>query len=226
MSQNINLYDPGLRLRRDLLGFEAVAAAIGAALLVIVIGAGLAQSSLSNVQPVATALNDELESQRAAMHAAATLAATRRPDAALLAEVARAQQTLLQRRSALQNIGAGGIGTEAGFSGRLEALARQSVDGLWLTSLLLRQDDVLLRGRAIQPALIPQYVQRLERESSLQGRTFKALEVNRPLAGDKPAAATATAHADGELASRAEFVEFMLIGPAGVPAPADRGAKP
>lgn len=226
MSQNINLYDPALRLRRDLLGFEAVAVALGAALLVVVIGAGLAKRSLSSVEPIAAALNDELEAQHAAMQAAATQAATRRPDATLLAEVARAQQTLLQRRSALQNIGAGGIGTEGGFSGRLEALARQSVEGLWLTSLMLRQDDVLLRGRATQPALIPLYVQRLEHEASLQGRIFKALEVNRPLAGDKATNAAATAHADSEPASRADFVEFMLTGPAGVPAPGDKGARP
>ncbi len=224
MSQNINLYDPALRLRRDLLGFDAVAAAIGAALLVVVIGAGVAKQSLASVEPVAATLDDELETQRAALQAAATQAATRRPDTTLLAEVARAQQTLLQRRSALQNLGAGGIGSEGGFSGRLEALARQSVDGLWLTRLMLRQDDVLLRGRATQPALIPLYVQRLERESSLQGRAFKSLEVNRPLAGDRQEAVPA--HAGAEPASRADFVEFTLTGPNGAPALADRGTRP
>ena len=102
------------------------------------------------------------------------------------------------------------IDREGGFAARLEALARQSVDGLWLTGMVLHQDDVLLKGRALQPQLIPVYVQRLDREPSLQGRAFKALEVVRPI--DK-AAHAASAAEDGSVAARRAAHRLRRIHP-------------
>jgi hypothetical protein len=225
MSQNINLYDASLRVRQDPLGLDAVLAATAVALLLVGLCTAYAQVSLARTEPLAEALSTELRAQQAAMQAVATESARIKPDAALQAEIGNAQRALLQRRAALLNLDAGAAGAETGFSTRLEALARQSVDGLWLTGLTLRQDDVLLRGRATNPALIPTYVQRLEREPTLQGRSFKALDVVRPLDGatDRPA----PTGAEAAPAPRAEFVEFTLTGPGILPTPvADKGAKP
>ena len=121
------------------------------------------------------------------------------------------------------------IDNEGGFAARLEALARQSVDGLWLTGMVLRQDDVVLKGRALQPQLIPVYVQRLDREPSLQGRAFRALEVVRPL--EKPGrAASAAVDGDDSLQpsppARTVFVEFTLSGVGAETRNADTEAKP
>jgi hypothetical protein len=222
-TRNINLYDPSLRLRRDPFGFDALLGSLAAAALLVVLAAVGAQLLLARSEPVASTLAAELQSGQSAMQAMAAQNAARRPDTALQGEIARLQRTLLQRRAALQSIDAGSTGSEAGFSTRLEALARQSVDGLWLTGLTLRPDDVLLKGRATNPALIPVYVQRLEKEPTLQGRSFKALEVNRPL--DAPTEKSAPT--DGASGVRAEFVEFTLTGPNSVPTlVADKGARP
>jgi hypothetical protein len=211
MSRNINLYDPSLRLRRDVLGFDLAVALIGTAALCLALGIGLSRWQLSATADVAARGAAELLPQQAAFKAM-TERASSKPDQALQSEIARAQHTLLQRRSALQSLDVGGLGREAGFSTHLEALARQSIDGLWLTGMVLRQDDVLLRGRALNPALIPAYVQRLEREPSLQGRGFKALEVNRPLDEPAKAASQPAQGGDTPLPVRAEFVEFKLTG--------------
>lgn len=225
MSQNINLYDPSLRARRDWLAFEGVASAIAIALVLVAACAFGARWSLARTEPVAAASATELQARQSAMQTLATQNASAKPDAAMQAEIARAQRLLLQRRAALQNLDGGGSAADGGFSSRLEALARQSIDGLWLTGLSLRQDDVLLRGRATNPALIPVYVQRLEQEPSLQGRAFKALDVNRPLEtpSDRPVATAA----DSAPGLRAEFVEFTLMGPGSLPLLlADKGTKP
>ena len=226
MTQNINLYDPSLRLRRDWLAFDTVAGALVVAALLVGVAAVAARWSLARIEPIAAASAAELQARQTAMQALATQNASARPDAAVQAEIVRAQRLLQQRRAALQNLDGGSAGAaEGGFSGRLEALARQSVEGLWLTGLSLRQDDVLLRGRATNPALIPVYVQRLEQEPTLQGRAFKALDVSRPL--ETPADRPVATAADAAPGARAEFVEFTLTGPGSLPLlVADKGTKP
>ena len=221
MSQNINLYDSSLRKRRDLLDFGSAVAMAGAAIVCVALATAMARWSLARIEPVAAAGAAELQAQQAAAQALAGRVASSKPDGALQAEVAKVQRTLLQRRSALEALDAGAINREGGFASRLEAFARQSLEGLWLTGVLLHQDDVRLKGRALNPALIPVYVQRLDREPSLQGRAFKALDVVRPFdASAKAAPAPAPGDAVTSPPLRAAYVEFSLAGSGG----ADPGA--
>ncbi len=214
MTQNINLCDPSLRARRDLLGFDSALAVVAAAVLCVALGTVAAKASLARLEPLAASGASELATQQAAVQALAQRAAGSKPDAALQAEIAALQRTLMQRRAALRVVGEGAVDREGGFAGRLEALARQSIDGLWLTGVVLRQDDVLLKGRTLTPSLIPVFVQRLEHEPSLQGRSFKALDVVRPLEASTPAASSAAmpAGSSGETVGHAGFVEFTLVG--------------
>ena len=81
--------------------------------------------------------------------------------------------------------------------------------------MVLHRDDVLLKGRTLTPSLIPVYVQRLDREPSLQGNGFKALDVRRPVEVAANATTPTAAEIDAVGASmppRAAFVEFTLVG--------------
>lgn len=211
MTQNINLYDPSLRTRRDLLGLEPVLAMVVAAIVVVAAAGAWSRAAAARLESVAAGGAAEVQALQAGVQAKATKASTTKPELALQAQVAQAQRTLLEHRSALQALASSPVDREGGFAVRLEALARQSVDGLWLTGMQLHQDDVVLKGRALQPHLIPVYVQRLDREASLQGRSFKALEVVRPLDGPSRSAAPTPGH-DSPAAPRADYVEFTLSG--------------
>ena len=74
---------------------------------------------------------------------------------------------------------------------------------------MLDKRDMALRGRAMAPDLIPAYVGRLNQEPALQGRAFRALDIQRPLDDAPVAAAAASAPAAPRLAA---FVEFSLSG--------------
>ena len=227
MTQNINLYDSSLRKRRDLLAPGPALAMLGAAVLCVALASGLASLSLARIEPIAAASAAELQSQQGAVQALAGRVASSKPDTALQSEIAKMQRMLLQRRSALQTLDAGAVNREGGFASRLEAFARQSLEGLWLTGLVLRQDDVLLKGRALNPALIPAYVQRLDREPALQGRSFKALDVVRPLdAAGRGVPPPVQGNAAAPAPLRAAYVEFSLVGSGGAePASADTGVR-
>ena len=225
MTHNINLYDASLKTRRDLLAPMPVLAFVATAVVCMSLAVGWARASVTRLGPIAEQGAAGLQARQAALQAAAESSAAKKPDVGVQNAVAEAQRTLLQRRAALQMLAASPIDREGGFAARLEALARQSVDGLWLTGMVLRQDDVVLKGRALQPQLIPVYVQRLDGEPSLQGRAFRALDVVRPI--DKAArAASAVAETETAAAPRSAYVEFTLSGTGADAAAGDTETKP
>lgn len=201
----IDLYDPSLRISHDWLSTESLALAVGAAMLTVGAGAAFAHWQLRELQGPARETAAALQQQQAAIEALARHVDALKPDPKLLGDVADAQSTLEQRQAALQMLRAGGLGHAQGHAAALQAFARQSIDGLWLTGLAIDRGDMALRGRALNPALIPAYVGRLNQEAALQGRAFRALDIARP--------AESAASAPSRLA---DFVEFSLVGGQGI----------
>lgn len=212
--QNINLYDASLRIQHDWLSAETFAAMLGVSVLAVALGTAFTRWQLGELQAPARRTADALQAQQAAIQDLARQVDTLRPDAKLVAEVGSTQATLEQRQAALQMLRAGGLGDQEGHASTLQAFARQTLDGLWLTGLVLDHRDLALRGRALSPELIPAYVGRLNQEPALQGRSFRALDIARPFddvpaTGATPVAAKAGAADKPRLAN---YVEFSLSG--------------
>lgn len=76
----------------------------------------------------------------------------------------------------------GDVGNTIGYSGTMQALARQIGSGLWLTGFDITNagTEVSLRGKALVPDLIPAYLNRLKREPVIRGLQFSALEIRVP----------------------------------------------
>lgn len=210
--QNINLYDPSLRAKREWLTATNAAAAIGACALAVTLAGGWAHRDLAQLRQPAADTHTALQAAQTELVELTQRAANAKPDARLQAELRAAQASLVQRQSAMELLQAGGLGHETGHAGALAAFARQSINGLWLTGMTLDHQQVALRGRAMAPELIPAYVARLQQEAALQGRSFQALQIERPLqAADTAASAPARS---------APFVEFSLVSALGAEAPA------
>jgi len=95
----------------------------------------------------------------------------------------------LLRQSLLRELGTGGSSGPAGYSEYLRAFARQTVRGLWLTSIQIAEGGAQLTvsGRALQADLVPVLLGRLKQESVLRGRPLEALAITRGTAGKDPA---------------------------------------
>lgn len=65
------------------------------------------------------------------------------------------------------------------FSQYLEGLARQSREGIWLTEIRVgdKGHAFLLRGGALDPAMLPEYIQALESEPAYAGLSFDNLSM-------------------------------------------------
>src|SRR3989449_11079823 len=96
------------------------------------------------------------------------------------------------RQSLLRELGTSGSPGSAGYSEYLRAFARQTVHGLWLTSIQIAEGGAQLSmsGRALEADLVPVLIGRLKQESVLRGRPLEALAITRSGAAGKGAGRT------------------------------------
>ena len=64
----------------------------------------------------------------------------------------------------------------------MEAFARQTLNGLWLTGFSIDGDatQMSLSGAALSPELVPGYIMRLNNEKVMRGKTFASLQMQLP----------------------------------------------
>jgi hypothetical protein len=200
MAQNINLYEAPRKRERQGVSPQRVAAIAG--LLVLALG------TLHWVDRQRTAqLSAELAQLRA------THERISRQAAALPADTAAAQQLQQDERdvAALEQIAArlsaGALGRSDAFTAQLQALARSTTDGVWLTGIRIdnARNTLVLEGRALDPARVPQLFSALRNEPLFAGLAFSALE----LKALEPAPQDAAA-AD---ATRSQLVRFRIRTP-------------
>jgi hypothetical protein len=226
MTQQINLFDAALQRQRDWLALTNVVA--GAGLLALVVGASgfMARSDLPTLRTQVAAGDMQLKTSRDQLAALGQRAAAK-PDARLEQEVSASRQLLALRGEVLQFLRQG-IGPGAvSYAEQLRAFARQSVAGLWLTRFDFNANpaSMEIHGRTTDPALLPEYLRRLNREPAFQGRAFAALKLTEGKPDPLAAAPTQPRGAGmpmAPVAQKAPYHDFMLI-PQKAPASGDAG---
>lgn len=215
MSQQINLYEARLRPSHD----PATWRNLGIASLVLL----LAMTTLSLWAGAEARRQVEMAdaAQRQVADAQLRLAdlgkaiAQRRVSPALMAEVEGTKSLLADRQEVLGVLGSGELGNTSGFSAVMTGFARQTQAGLWLTGFVLGAggENVEIRGRLLDAAGLPAYVERLSTEPVFQGWRFAALEMRagnpetRAEPAGQPAFAAPEPHTELLLP---RFVEFVL----------------
>lgn len=215
MSQQINLYDPALERKRDWFALANLVA-VGVLLALIVGGAGyLVRMEIPALAAQSAQGESQLKTMREQIALLGQQVAGRKPDPRIEQELGAARLLLDARGEVLATLKQR-LGPDAdAFAEYLRGFARQSVSGLWLTAFSFDAvgGGMEIRGRTIDPALIPEYIQRLNREPAFQGRAFSALKLAEgkpdPLPGT--GAPTVQASPATQVAQKAPFHEFMLI---------------
>jgi len=207
MSQNINLFNPAFRKQRRVLTLGTVVQLLGITLAAL---SGYHYTLWQQVNGLTEELRSAdglLKAQRGYVDKLKGKSATAKPDAQLESDITRLEAELKLARDSMDALKGGGFGNQQGFAEYLRAFSRQSVNGLWLTGFTITGGGELeIRGRVLSPDLVPSYIQRLNREQVLAGRSFARLEMNRPA----PEAA-ADKGKDARKAPRApRFLEFSL----------------
>ena len=185
MRQQVNLYDPILRQPKPV--FSALATL---QTLLVVLAALILFHAYAQWQVTALAANVK---QLQTSH---TLAGQRfqelqnrnprkTPDTGLEDRVTAVAAEVGRAHKLADALSAGAFGNAAGMSDYLVALARQRIEGLWLTRIDVLQggQTLNLAGRSLEAERVPQYLQGLSAERVFNGRIFGQLKLQRDETG-------------------------------------------
>jgi len=223
MSQNINLLGPAFRKPRLVLTLGRTVALVAATTVVMT---GLLAYDRHRVD----GLREELASAQGLMKAQSVYTSRLKGDGAqkgnsvLEGEIQRLEADLKSARESMGVLEGGALGNRDGFARYMQAFARQSLDGLWLTGFSVGGGgDVTIQGRVVRAELVPTYIQRLNGEPALKGRAFSALEMHRPL---PPPVDPGKEAVPEKPVTAPRYIEFSLAtAEAAVPAAAAQGEK-
>ena len=216
MSQQINLYEDRLRPRLAI----ATGRNLGiAALVLLVVMAGWSLWEKREADRQAAAAEASLKEVGEAQERMRTLTqavAQRKVSPELAAQIEDAKAMIGARDEVLKALDAGALGRTGGFSSFMFGFAQLAQPDLWLTGFRIAAggDQIEIRGRLLDPARLPDYVQKLNAVPVFQGRRFAALEMQRvtpEVPNDVPGGAAGQPAIDKAPALRQQpYVEFQL----------------
>jgi hypothetical protein len=176
VSQQINLFDA--RFRHSKQRFSAATLAWMLA-VVSVLALGMQQLYAYQNRSLQSALahtDRRLVELRDQMARFAREAGAQGASSALGDETVRIEERLRTQRAVLSTMQTG-AGNAEGFSSYLAALARRTMEGVWLVGIEI-STDLVVKGRALDGALVPAYIGRLNQEESFAGRAVSELRMS------------------------------------------------
>lgn len=188
MFQQINLYEPILREEPKLFSAKTICGGLGlvtAGLIAIALFSWwrvvVLERLLRTVQSQEAAQTKFLERGNSIPDLGESPQSVEARLTTLTIDLERRRQTLHYLRGE-----ADGPTGNRGFSGRMAALARQQLNGLWVTGATFTADTGRfdLTGNATSAALVPIYLERLAGEAALAGIPLQSIEIRQP---QKPA---------------------------------------
>jgi hypothetical protein len=182
VSQQINLYQPIFRNTRKVFSARAglaIHALLGLALTAIY-GFGTWQVTALDARVIKlAAMRDDgvarLDQLRAQFP-------PRTESPLLKRELAQRNADLARVRELGRMLEGEAFGNTTGLSLYLAGLARQHVDGTWLTRIDIAHggNAIAVAGQALRPELVPAYLRRLSAEPVFAGKSFSQLRVAQP----------------------------------------------
>jgi len=214
MSQQINLVNPELRPKRELL--TAVFMVKVAGVFAVLLGwyGWVLMHETAQLKQQRDRLEELAKTEQTRLVQVTQQNPPKTPSDELKQEIAAATTSVSEHQQVLEILKSGITGGNGGFYDVLQGFARQSVNGLWLTGIAVNGagDQMRISGRAVSPDLIPQYIGKLSGEPVLRGRRFTAFEAAQPK--PEPAAANSPDSAANTKAAPSvpapSYIEFVL----------------
>jgi hypothetical protein len=231
VSQQINLYNASFVPKREWLTGKSLALVTGLVYAGLMLSGSWATQQANRQAAAAREAQAQLKLAQEVLDVTRKATETRKPNAALQAEIDRTQRLYEMRNEVLAEIGSAmgpeeAKGTDggrrgAGFGDYLTGLARQSREGLWLTGFTVTAggSGMVLRGRTLDKGMLPEYVQRLNAEPAFAGKSFAGLQVDYrevTVIGEVkstavPSGPTSVKSTPAAVAGPQRFLEFSLL---------------
>ncbi len=211
MTQQINLFNPAFLKQKKIFTSTTM---LGSLALLLAGALGLVwygHYKTAELEQRAQTGETELAKKKTIQQQALLEFAPRKKNGELDLAIALSEAELASVQEVITVLQGGSLGNTEGYSSYFTALARQSIGNLWLTGVSIdgAGQQIGVKGRAMEPGLVPAYVSRLKREPVMQGKGFGQLKISRAAATPVPGVA-----AGNELAPYIEFdLQAALIEP-------------
>jgi hypothetical protein len=180
-AQQINLFNPLLSKKKLAFSALEMSQMLGLVVLGVIAITWYLSFQVSLLEKQLATSKEQLKVAQAQLGKVAAEYVPRAKNKQLETDIAATEAQVKALEKVADLLKRGDFGNAHGYSSYLKAFARESIDGLWLTNVAIGAagNDISLTGRTLQPALVPQYVQRLASETALQGKSFSALDMQR-----------------------------------------------
>ena len=182
MTQQINLYDPELRRRVELLTLTNLVLTSLVLLSIVILAATWLNLRRDKREAEATTLSLQSKLLQDQVQSLGQRIGTQKPNLPLEQSLATLKEQLSARSGMLALLQRGLGPAAVSFAEYLRGFARQTPHGLWLTGFVVNGDGggMEIQGRTVDPALVPEYIKRLNVEQSFHGVAFSALQLGVP----------------------------------------------
>lgn len=179
--QQVNLYQDELKTQK--LNYSALMLLQLSIILVVVFSAAAGFRAFQ-LQQQQTNLVAKQKKQKLVMENLQKLQAEFskiKKDTILSRQLTEKTKELANKQKVLGILSQDEFGNTKGFIEHVSGLARQRIEGLWLTQIRIADGgtNVALRGTTSKPALLPKYLQRLSAEKAFVGTEFQSLLMTR-----------------------------------------------
>ena len=181
MMQQINLYQEQLRPQKK--PFSATSMAISSCIFAVLLAAMYfyAAQQLSSVEMRMQAIDGDLSNLRIQVEKLVKQFPEQQESKLITSEITRLTRELDKRQAIGRALEKHALENNRGFSDLLESLARQHVQGTWLTHVFISDggESLSFEGLTYSSELVPAYIRQLSDEEPFEGLVFNVLEMQR-----------------------------------------------
>lgn len=208
MSQQINLINPALIKKKNFLTGVNIGLLYGGFVLMLLVWYGLVDKETSKLMEADRIQAQTLADLALQMEQMTQARMPKTIDPNLVLELQQLGKTAEMQTKILEVMEKGNQ-QALSVARYMQGLARQSMEGLWLTGFTLTQADhaVTLRGRSLKADLLPNYMNKLGDDPVFKGQMFGGLKIQQPV--QPPAPASPSQNTQTNLPA---FIEFELRG--------------
>lgn len=220
MSQQINLFNPIFLRQERYFSAKTMLESLTLILVALCAFYVYAHSEVKSFEDVAVDAAHQLADARQRFINLGGELSPQRRSKLLEAQLARAETELHGKQALLASLRGAAVDKAHGYSQYFAAFARRTLPGVWLTGFSVADggEQLSIRGRVLHPDLVPAYINALNKEAVMRGRSVTLLKLT---AHSEPPPAAGAAAPTGP----ARYIEFELSMPLAAPAPAGEGGK-
>ena len=181
MKQQVNLYQPIFRKQKKVFSAIAMLQVSLISLLFFILTAGYSLTQLQRLEAQETAATQNLDKLKAQIASIQAQSGNDMTEKLLAEEINRVTGEVAEKRRIADLLQQGAFTNTEGFTRHFEAIARQHVDGTWLTDINIANggSSLNLYGITYSADLVPVYMERLLQEAVFTSTAFNVLGMER-----------------------------------------------